>query len=157
MKKLTFIVSFIMILLVTETQAQTAADEPTIAGMLKTLYTAYMSAYTAPDVNHSFEKTLVALRKKYCTAKCRKQFGELVESTDGDPIINGQDSDAKWTKTLVIKRDPKIASHYSVSYSYDEYGDDKKLHKSTNTINLVIVNEGGAFKIDKILASTSGF
>lgn len=155
MKKTAFTVSFFLIIFAVKTRAQTEADEPQIAGMLKTFYTAYMSAFTAPDVDHNFEKTLVGLRKKYCTAKCRKQFGELVESTDGDPIINGQDSDAKWAKTLVIKRDPKTANHYSVSYSYDEYGEDKKLHKSTNTINLAVVKEAGVFKIDKILNNTS--
>ncbi|TSJ44300.1 hypothetical protein FO440_09020 [Mucilaginibacter corticis] len=124
--------------------------------MLKTFYTAYMSTFSDPDLKHGDVKA-IELRKKYCTVKCRKQLVELGESTDSDAVINGQDSDEKWTKTLVIKRDPKIAGHYSVSYSNDEYREDKNLHKRTTTIYLAIVKENGVFKVDKILNSTSGF
>jgi len=66
MSKLTFILSFIMVSLVAKTQAQTATDEPKVAAMLKTFYTAYMSTFSDPDLKHGNVKE-IELRKKYCT------------------------------------------------------------------------------------------
>jgi len=132
-------------------KSQTSSDDKQAIGMLKTFYTAYMSAFSGTDDAHKFEYYLNGLRNKYLTTKCRNQFRKLVEDTDGDPIIHGQDSDAKWAKTLSIKRDVNKQNAYAVSYYYDELGEDQKYHKATITIKLVVIKVNGAFKVDKIL------
>ncbi|QJD97316.1 hypothetical protein HH214_16290 [Mucilaginibacter robiniae] len=84
--------------------AQTPAVDKGVA-MLKSFYTAYilLSSGEITDLEAS-EAKLVALRRKYCTPACLKQFQKLVEDTIGDPIIQAQDSYKAHTKTLVIKK-----------------------------------------------------
>ena len=143
--------AFLIITSAAISKSQTASDEKQAIAMLKTFYTAYMSAFSETAKAHKFENTLNSLRNKYLTVKCKNQFRKLVEDTDGDPIIHGQDSDAKWAKTLSIKRDIKTPNAYTVSYYYDELGEDQKYHKTTVTIKLVVIKVNGAFKVDKIL------
>jgi len=133
------------------TKSQTVSDDQQAIATLKTFYTAYMSAFSGTADAHKFENTLNSLRNKYLTIKCRNQYKKLVEDTDGDPIIQGQDSDAKWAKTLSIKRDVNKPNVYSVSYYYDELGENQKYHKTTVTIKLIVIKVNGVFKVDKIL------
>jgi len=106
MKKV--IVAFLLVINAVISKSQTATDDQQATTVLKTFYTAYLSAQ---DNN-----ALVGLRKKYCTLKCEKQIKQLIKTTDSDPIIKGQDSDPKWAKTLSVKRGPGKPNTYAVSY-----------------------------------------
>ena len=141
MKKIIFI--FLIVTIAGVSKSQATLDEKQAIAMLKTFYTAYMSA----DGNN----ILGGFRKKYCTPKCEKQIKQLIEETDSDPIIKAQDSAPQWAKTLLIKRDLNKPNVYTVSYHYDVIGDDQKPHKTTLTINLVVIKINGVFKVDKIL------
>ncbi len=113
--------------------------------MLKTFYTAYMTNFS-----NDTGKDLLQLRRKYCTSKCERLFRKLVEETDADPIIKGQDSDAQYAQTLIIKKDNNKANSYTVSYSYDDYNEKGELKKEVATIKLIIIKVKGVFKIDSI-------
>ncbi|MFD0765130.1 hypothetical protein ACFQZI_09710 [Mucilaginibacter lutimaris] len=120
-------------------------DESRVKAMLKTFYTAYMTSFSKDTGDE-----LLELRKKYCTSKCERLYKKLVEETDGDPFIKGQDSDASYAKTLTIKRDSKTPNSYTVSYYYEEYNEKGKLQKETVTINLIIIKIKGKLKIDAV-------
>jgi hypothetical protein len=149
MKRIVLLFLFTISAIVSKAQAN--ADDEQRISMLRSFYTAYMSAFSAPDEPpHHFEEVLTALRKKYLTAKCQKQFRKLVNETDADPVIGAQDSDAEWAKTLSFKKGPKNDGTYIVSYYDNEYGADKKMHKVVTTIKLRVVQEKSGFKIDYI-------
>ena len=149
MKKAIF--AFLLVTSAAISRSQTTSDDQQAISMLKTFYTAYMSAFSGTTDAHKFENSLSRLRDKYLTIKCKNQFRKLVEDTDGDPIIQGQDSDARWAKTLSIKSDVNRPNAYAVSYYYNELGEDLKYHKTTITIKLAVMKVNGIFKVDKIL------
>ncbi|QJD97213.1 hypothetical protein HH214_15720 [Mucilaginibacter robiniae] len=112
------------------------------AAMLKTFYTAYISLSSGENADlEASEAKLLALRRKYCTPACLKQFKILVEETDGDPIIKAQDSYKELIKTLVIKKDLKKPNRYAVSYI-----DLQGTHEKT-TIYVTLIEQSGALKI----------
>ena len=117
--------------------------------MLRTFYTAYMSAFSGDD--QKFEQALKGLKNKYCSAKCRKQILKLADETDGDPIIKGQDSDAKWAKTLIIEKDRIRAGLFLVSYKSPLYNSKGKIIQMTTAIKLIVIRQNGNFVIDKFL------
>ena len=141
MKKV--ILAFLLVTSAVISKSQSVSDDRQATTMLKTFYTAYLSAQ---DNN-----VLVGLQRKYCTPKCEKQIKQLIKSTDSDPVIKGQDSDPKWAKTLSVKRGAGKPNTYAVSYYYDEIGDDQKSHKTTVTIKLEVIKVNGAFRVDRIL------
>jgi len=149
MKKVIIIFLFIISAAISKAQ-NNSTDEKQAVIMLKTFYTAYMSEFSDNNIKH-LEIQLSQLRKNYCTIKCEKEYKKLVDETDSDPIIKAQDSDAKWTKTLSVVRDPKNQNLYIVSYNNDEYGEDGKLHKQTTTSKLIVIKQNSSFKIDSIL------
>ncbi|HWD87729.1 MAG TPA: DUF3828 domain-containing protein [Mucilaginibacter sp.] len=150
MKKIISI--FLLIAMANILGAQTSSlDEKRTISTLKTFYTAYMSTFSDSGNVRQSERRLEILRSKYCTAKCRKQYKKLVEETDGDPIIQGQDSAPEFAKTLSIKRNIKESSVYTVSYYYFPLGEDGKQHKETITIKLLMIKENGNVKIDAFL------
>ena len=149
MKKAIF--AFLFVTSAVISRSQTTSDDQQAISMLKTFYTAYMSVFSGTTDAHKFENSLSSLRDKYLTIKCKNQFKKLVEDTDGDPIIQGQDSEARWAKTLSIKRDVNTQNAYAVSYYYNELGEDQKYHKTTITIKLMLIKINGVFKVDKIL------
>jgi len=143
---------FLLIIATSIAIAQTSLpDEKTAISTLRTFYTDYMSEFSTASGGKQFEDRLSELRSKYCTAKCKKQYKKLIEGTDSDPIIKGQDSDAKFAKTLSIKRDLKKSNVYDVSYFYYAPGKDGKSHKESVTIKLHVTRENGNFKIDEFL------
>lgn len=149
MKKTLF--TFLFICSACFAQAQSPAkDEQQAAAMLKTFYTSYMSAFSATD-DTNFEKTLSSLRKRYCTLKCQHQYKKLAAATDADPIINGQDSDAKWAATLAVKKLPLKPDAYVVSYYYDEEQENGKIHKTRVGIKLKLKKVNSSYQIDEIL------
>ena len=127
-------------------KAQTGnADSRQAETMLKTFYIAYMSAFTGTG------QSLKALRAKYCTLKCQKQFAKLAAATDGDPLIKGQDVDAGMQKTLVVSKNNSGPNAYSVSYNAPAYDNSGNAHQTTITINLLVINQSGSYKINVIL------
>jgi hypothetical protein len=150
MKKITLLFVFLVTAATSKPQINSANDPG--ASMLKVFYTAYMSAFSAPDEPpHHFQKVLDELRKQYLTKKCEIQYEKLVAETDADPIINAQDSDAKWAKTLLVKWDNRNTGRYTVSYYDYEYRADRKLHKIVTKIRLIVVKTNGNYKISRIL------
>ncbi|CAM4425955.1 Protein of unknown function [Pedobacter westerhofensis] len=109
--------------------------------MLKGFYTAYITASSQDADPKKMEQELSALRKKYCTTLCLKQFKMLVKQTDADPIIKAQDMDLRVLQTLAIKQDPRKANRYSIKYS--ETADSHE----TTTIYVMLKQENGILKI----------
>jgi len=146
------ILIFLAVVFAAISNAQTNSfEEKQAINTLKTFYVAYMSEFSdSGDIRQS-ETRLEELRNKYCTAKCRKQYKRLVGETDGDPIINGQDSGVEFTKTLSFKRVDKTTNKYIVSYYFFMKGEGGKQHKETVTIKLLVIKENGNFKIDAFL------
>ena len=127
-------------------KAQTnTPDEKQAETTLKTFYTEYMSAFSGNG------QSLKALREKYCTLKCQKQFARLAAATDGDPLIKGQDSDAGLAKTLAVSRNKSRPNAYTVSYQTPSYDNAGNMHQDTVTIQLLLVRQNGTYKVDTIL------
>jgi len=104
--------------------------------MLKEFYTAYITAVaTTTD-----ENKLLALQRKYCTGRLLKKIPDMIEKSDGDPFIKGQDSDTAFIKTLSIQKDGQKEGQFAVSYQADQ-----KI-----VIHLVIVEENKKYKIDSV-------
>jgi hypothetical protein len=149
MKKIISI--FLLVAATTISFAQTiSSDDKQAINTLRTFYTAYVSEFSNENNAKKFEGRLDELRRKYYTVKCQKQYKRLGEETDSDPIIKGQDSDAKFAKTLSIKRDFGKSNVFDVSYYY-LLGENGKTHKEIITIKLLVIKENGNFKIDKFL------
>jgi hypothetical protein len=70
-----------------------------------------------------------------------KQFTELIEETDGDPIIKAQDTYKELLKTLIMKKDIKKPNRYIVTYT-DIAGSRQK-----TTIYLTLRMQGNNLKI----------
>lgn len=107
--------------------------------MLKTFYVIYISENAKESIN---KKRINIIKKKYVTEKLLNKIEK--EELDYDPIINAQDCDVQWSKTLEITNDCKKSQIYIVSY-IDVYS------KRKNTIKLFIIKEFGYFKISNIL------
>jgi hypothetical protein len=90
-----------------------AQNNPTIQ-MLKHFYRSYMTEIS-DDNGRMMEKRLDSIRKEYCTPIFIKRLAD--DSLDYDPLINAQDADKRWLKTLVIKKDTTKPNRYRVSYS----------------------------------------
>jgi len=132
------------LLLIAVASIATAYTSPPDKGvtMLNKFYTAYISASSVEDGNlEAMETKLSALRRKYCTAACLKQFKALVKQTDADPIVKAQDSYKELIKTLEIKKDPKKQNRYAVSYT-DIQGNQEKI-----TIYVTLTAQNGMLKI----------
>lgn len=120
-------------------QAQnTPADK--VITMLKDFYTAYMTQF--PDISPSRKQKLQAILKKYCTVNLIKKIPKLADQIDSDPILNAQDSDAAWAKSLVIEKDPKKADVFAVSY--------RDGGNTLTTIHLKVVKQNDTYKVDTV-------
>jgi hypothetical protein len=137
---------FLLTLSFANLRAQNAAADKQAIAMLKTFYTKYIteiaSSGKAPGVS---EKILDGLQKKYCTKALLKKLAGPTRGSDmdHDPFIKARDSNIGDEKTLVIKRNPKKANAYIVSY-VDAY-----VHKKT-VIDLMVVKDGNGFKIASV-------
>lgn len=111
------------------------------ATMLKGFYSAYITASSQDADPEKIEQKLTALRKKYCTSVCLKQFKMLVKQTDADPITKTQDMDLGVLKTLSIKQNPRKLNRYTVKYS-----ETAESHETT-IIYVTLIQENGILKI----------
>jgi hypothetical protein len=88
---------FLIVTASTISFAQTSSsDDKQVINTLRAFYTTYISEFAIADGGRQFEASLGGLRNKYSTAKFQKQYKRLVQKTDSDPIIQGQDSDAEF-------------------------------------------------------------
>jgi hypothetical protein len=129
--------SLVTIAQMNRTQAQTADSNDRAIAMLKDFYTNYITLI-ASDSNT--DKQQAALQKRYCTAKLLKKLPKMIEAEDADPFLKAQDSQVDFLKTLKVKRDVKMADHYTVSYA--------GVHK--HVINLTVVKADDSYKIDSV-------
>ncbi|WCT12733.1 hypothetical protein [Mucilaginibacter jinjuensis] len=124
--------------------------DPEAILMLKSFYTAYMSAFSIKDA-HKGEQVMLELRAKYLTANAQKDYVHIGDEQDMDAIVNGQDSDEKWTKSLVFKNDQENSNVYYVSYSSPDLDKKHKEYLRLTTIMLLLTKEDGQYKIDHLL------
>ncbi|MCC8410717.1 hypothetical protein LJ707_17375 [Mucilaginibacter sp. UR6-1] len=132
------IFTLLFVLIAVTSKAQRTPSDPKIR-MLKKFYTAYISEVS--NSNYKAEHNLQLLRKRYCTLSCLNQYKKLVEETDSDPLINAQDSDKKFLKSLTIKKSLKKADWYRISYADGII---------LNIINLKVITQNGEPKIESI-------
>lgn len=147
MRKTTF--TLLLILGVITLKAQNDSTDKKAISMLNSFYTAYMTAIATSTPNNFSEnnKKCELLKKEYCTKKLLNDIPKLIEQSDCDPIINAQDSRMDCVKNLTFRKNLKKPNSYTVSYYYiDDYSKQKEIF----TINLTLVRQNGAFKIDSI-------
>ncbi len=142
MKSNALIIFFIILTLFFNGFSQAQTSEPEhelIKKRLKAFYVSYISESAKEIVNI---KKIDAIKMKYITEKLLKKIDK--EELDYDPIINAQDCDVQWLKTLEIIKSSSTTQIYIVSYT-DGYS------KRKNSIKLFITKEFGSFKIANIL------
>ena len=103
--------------------------------MLREFYTAYITTFATGT-----DDKLLALQRKYCTARLLKRIPDMIEKSDGDPFIKGQDSDTAYLKTLTIIKDAGKEGQFTVSYQAD--------YKIV--IHLTVVERDKKYKIDNV-------
>jgi len=120
-------------------QAQSSgSSDKQIVELLKAFYVNYITENAKMPVNL---KSVEAIKKKYCTARFISKIEK--KELDYDVILNAQDCDLEWLKTLSVTKDSKRLNTYVVSY-VDNYS------KKMNSISLVVVSEKGEFKVNSI-------
>jgi hypothetical protein len=126
----------------TATESGNGKEEKAIQ-RLKEFYTAYISCCDNPDGDL---KTLSSLRNKYFT----KPLLEKLENScpDYDPVIQAQDCDANWIKTIEIEPDTERQNVYAVSY-ISTYNNEK------TRIRLLLADDNGNYLIDDILSDAN--
>lgn len=120
------------------TIAQEKSDDSGVIKVLRKFYTAYISEIANNEGN---EKQLQKLKQQFCTNALIKKIENA--ELDYDPIINAQDADTAWLKSLEISKDKQKELTYTISY-IDIY--DQK--KTVVTIKIKKVKE--SYKIDSI-------
>jgi hypothetical protein len=115
------------------------SDEIQIKKRLNDFYICYIKENSKTIGN---TKTIDAIQKKYCTEKLLNKIKN--DELDYDPILNAQDCDILWLKTLKILKDSKMKDLYFVTY-IDTFS------KKKNTIKLIVIKEDGNFKINEII------
>jgi hypothetical protein len=129
-------IAVVFIMAVSAVSAQvTGGDEAKIIAMLKEFYSVYITGdHAVRDVQD------IAIRNRYFTeaflAKLDK--AELYY----DPILDAQDSDVNWLKSLKIGPVAGKENTFRVCYSYTE--------EETNCVTLFIVKIDGQYLINGI-------
>ncbi len=121
-------------------QAQTKlSEEAQIKNLLKEFYISYVkeNSKKIPDL-----KIIEELKKQYFSEKLLISLRN--DELDYDPILNAQDCDIQWLKTIKIAKDSRRKNLFIVSY-IDMFS------KKKNTIKLLVNNKGGNLKIDAII------
>lgn len=128
-------VSLTVLLTVVRAQTPVGGTADGRVSMLREFYTAYMTAFAIGT-----DDKLLALQRKYCTSRLLKKIPDMIEKSDGDPFIKGQDSDTAYLKTLTITRDTQKEGQFTVSYQAD--------YKIV--IHLTVVERDKKYKIDNV-------
>lgn len=118
------------------------SEDQQIRDMLKEFYTSYITqmAEKLPlDI-----KKINSIKKKYCTVRLLKEI-ENDEDLDYDPLIDAQDADVAWLKTLSIKNNIGIPNGYIITYESSSKYDTEKA-----SIKMTVVKEKDGYKIDSV-------
>ena len=107
---------------------------------LKSFYTMYILESSKSDENLD---SISSMKNKYLTKKLQKKIEDI--DIDYDPIIDAQDCDENWVKTLEINSEAEERNIYNVCFT-SPY-DNKK-----NCIKLLLIDDNGNFLIDDILS-----
>jgi hypothetical protein len=118
-------------------QAQNSSRDTLAKTMLVDFYTSYMKEFT--DLSSAREHKINAIIKKYCTTSLINKIPKLADQIDSDPFLKAQDSDSTWAKSLVIKKDLKRPSVYTVSY--------RDGSNTNTTIHLFVIRQKESYKI----------
>lgn len=106
--------------------------------ILKEFYNAYFTEMESTNKNS--EEKLDLLQKKYMTSELYKKIKNL--DLDYDPIINGQDIDENWRKTLTIKYNSKDQLYQMcTTSSFDKKNNCTYLRMIGNRISDIKVND----------------
>lgn len=117
----------------------TKTDQAQAIAMLKEFYTRYI---TESDKDTVDEELMVSIEEKYLTPELldRLNSGYM----EYDPILNAQDVDIAWLKTLTITAVADQKDAYMVCYRYSN--DDP-----ANCVTLFLVKVNGHYLINDIL------
>lgn len=122
-------------------QAQSEVDEKQAIKMLNEFYSNYINQIIYGPAGVAGEKIIDSLRQQYCTKELLEKIPIIIEKTDGDPFIKGQDCNASCLSTISIVKKSKKEGLFLVTY-LDSYSG------KTIAINLVIKIENKKYKID---------
>jgi len=103
---------------------------------IREFYTAYILECDQPLPLH-FQK-IDSIKGKYFSPKLQEKLSSA--ELDYDPILNAQDCDKNWIKTLKIVPDTEQENAYKVSYNED----------TENQISLSVTEIDGRYMIDDI-------
>jgi len=124
------------------TQPQSGPSDRQALAMLKEFYTAYITELSKWPLN---TKKLNEIKKKYCTVSLLNKINAQLESgkLDSDPLLQAQDVDISWLKTLSFNRTVKRLNTYTVSY-LDTASNEKVI------MYLTVIKQGEFFKISSV-------
>ena len=97
-----------------QTTKTTADDKTSILEMLREFYTSYITECDKMPIN---EQNITDLKNRYFTKEFLKKLEEA--EIDYDPVLNAQDCDKDWIKTLEINPVVEKENTYQVCYHYD--------------------------------------
>ncbi|MDR1402089.1 MAG: YbjP/YqhG family protein [Tannerellaceae bacterium] len=122
----------------TVTESADGKEEKAIQ-RLKEFYTAYISCCDSPGKDL---KTLSSIRNKYLTESLLYKLEN--SGLDYDPVIQAQDCDANWIKTIEIHPDTERQNVYTVCYI-------STYNSEETRIELLLADDNGNYLIDDIL------
>jgi len=117
-----------------------AFDETDIVSMLKEFYTLYITECDKMPLN---EQNIMALKNKYFTSEFLTKWDDA--ELDYDPVVNAQDYDQNWIKTLEINPVAERNNTYRICYHYDAFDGER-----TNCVILVLVEKNEKYLINDI-------
>jgi hypothetical protein len=154
MKKILFIISFLLIAFVSKAQVK-SSDKQAIE-ILKIFYTAHCRiwAIKPPPPPKIFNNKLDSLHAHYCTKKLTKEAKEWLN--DGhDLFTDDWGIDIESLKSMTIIKD-SVKSTYVVSYIVTFYPQSPtKPVKEHVVLHVTLTKENGEFKITSIKDSTT--
>ena len=117
-------------------QYKSNGDE--IKKMLIEFYTSYIIENSKMPVDND---KINFIKRKYCTDNLIRKVKK--QELDYDPILNAQDCDREWIKTLSVLKDSKKKNVYKISFKgvYNE---------KCNIVNVLVVKENNIYKIDNV-------
>lgn len=113
------------------------SENEKIKKILKEFYISYINESAKNPVSI---QNLNKIKSNYCTKKMLLKIDS--QALDYDPILNAQDCDMEWLKTLSVSRSKK--SVFIVSF-IDNYS------KTKNSIKLVVIKVNDQYKIDDFI------
>jgi hypothetical protein len=112
-----------------------------ITEFLSKFYTEYIKECNAPPKEGL--EGIQKIKKKFCTSKFLEKIKE--EEQDYDPIINAQDCNEDWIKTLTVRRDTNNAQGNLYIVCFMDFH-----KKSLHCLNVCVKKENNVWKVDDV-------